>query len=114
MTYIDCLHSKYDNFFKAAIADGWANDSSGNVEAPSNWFAKMSQTPKEALELVLAFPDEFTEIDGNLGDKIQQLIGYFGCEINTQGFIWVYRFASQAELDEWYQAKEDEYSVWNG
>lgn len=111
--YVDCLSSEYDNFFKSATAGGWANESSGDVEAPTGWFAKMTVLPTEVASVIEAFQDEFNEIELREPDKITELTGFFGCEITNLGFIWVYRFASQSDLDEWYQAKVDEFDAWD-
>jgi hypothetical protein len=87
--YIDSItvggwRSKFDSAITEYIyndMDSWADQSSGDAESPTGWFAKA-------------------------GDK-RIIRG------DEQGFVWVERFADEAERDRVYDALDEHYGAWS-
>lgn len=113
MSHADALPDKYDNFFKTLVTGGWANESDGNVEAPSGYFAKVIIRDNEHAEVVQAFGEEYESISGNEDDKRFATTGFFGTLEDSNGFIWVTKFTDEADLDDWYAGLQEQFSTWD-
>lgn len=106
---------KFDSDIDAALYElslhGWANESSGNVEAPTGWFGRVSISREELPEIAEAFEEEFrregfTELAG--------LIGHFLVREDSVGFVYVDEFDGEDEAKEEYERLDREYSEWEG
>ncbi|QIN94564.1 hypothetical protein PP460_gp012 [Streptomyces phage Muntaha] len=98
--------SQRDELFYVMTLDGWANESSGNVECPTGFFARISNEPREVAEIRDAFPTE------TKGLSNADIVGHFLCQENEQGFWYVREFDNPRELLTTYQALEAEYAEW--
>ncbi|AVD99210.1 hypothetical protein SEA_BILLNYE_251 [Streptomyces phage BillNye] len=101
------FNSDRDALLYAMSLDGWANESSGNVECPTGFFARISNYGSEVAEIRDAFPTE-TE---SLGDA--DICGHFLLQENSQGFVSVYDYGSQLELTRAFRILEEVYSEWD-
>jgi hypothetical protein len=113
MTY---FATKYASAVSEAIgimaAGGWANESSGDVESPSGWFAVVHNPASEVGELAEAFSDDMARLNVTADD----ITGDFVVVEDSNGFVAVESFDSAwladrrfAELGEVYLAWETEY-----
>lgn len=89
--------------------EGWGNESSGDVEAPTGWFARISITAEELDEVVQAFEERLAEIglDGN-----SSLIGHWLLREDDQGFVEAEEFDSEGELQSAYAELDQAYGLW--
>jgi hypothetical protein len=65
--------SPRDEALHFMAAEGWANESGGNIDAPSGWFAFVSNSPEELAELADAFEEDLAV----LGVTPEQVLGHF-------------------------------------
>ncbi len=98
--------SDRDELLYVMTLEGWANESSGHVESPTGFFARISNEPRDIESIRDAFPEE----SGRVSDK--EIVGHFLCVENEQGFWYVESFESEAELIRAYRTLDDIYSEW--
>jgi len=103
------MRTALEALFDAMINDGWANESSGDVEAPTGHFACISNSEAELAEILAAFTD-VTDVYG-LPDTAD-IIGHFLVVTNNQGFIDIESFESADDLKSTYRELVDEYDSW--
>lgn len=89
--------------------DGWANESSGEVEATTGYFAKIVVEPAELPEVVDAFEEEIA--DAGMTDT-QELIGNWLLLENALGQIAVRAYEGREELDHDYRILSEAYGAW--
>ena len=89
----------------------WSCRSSGDVEAPTGFFAEISNKPNELAEIVDAFEEDI-EREG-LTDTAE-LIGEFLLREDSQGFVGVDEYDTEAMLKAAYDELERQYSEWEG
>lgn len=100
--------SARDELLHAMSLEGWANASSGDVECPTGFFARISNDSREIPEIRDAFPTE------SAGISNADIRGHFLCVENSQGFWYVTRYDNARALVQAYNALEAEYSEWLG
>jgi hypothetical protein len=111
--------SARDSILSYLTSVGWANDSSGSVEAPTGWFAKISNDPAD-----VHMPN--TEITSILGDWFEEnpevvdspelrkeLEGHFMVRENEQGSVSVISYDKKWELDKDFEVLSAEYNEWD-
>lgn len=98
--------SRRDEALYAMSMEGWANDSSGTAEAPTGWFCKITNTAAEMSEVRDAFSDFSDVADADL-------IGFFLCVENDQGFWNVTTLPSQQALNNAFNTLVEEYAKWD-
>lgn len=91
--------------------NGWANASSGNVEAPSGYFSRISNSEAELPEIYQAFESTIEEM-GTYGFTAEALLGHFLLITDSQGFVNVAQFESEAHLIHDYETLERMYDEW--
>lgn len=89
----------------------WANESDGNVEAITGWFARVSNSLEDIVSLVDAFGTEAFALDPNF--DFSELVGHFLIQENSQGFVYVTQYATEAELVTAYRDLETLFSQWD-
>lgn len=108
--------SKYgcarDEVLDAMAGDGWATESSGDVESPTGWFAWMVNTPAEIAEILDAFPDATDAVDAGLLDA-DELVGAWLIAHDSQGFVDVSRFSDEREVREVFAMLDADYCAWS-
>jgi hypothetical protein len=103
------MRTSIEALFDAMVNDGWANESSGNIESPTGHFARISNSLAELTEVLQAFEDVTDDYGVPAADDIT---GHFLVTTNEQGFIYVTRYASEAALIAAYRELETEYNAW--
>lgn len=110
--------SARDSILSYLTSVGWANDSDGSVEAPTGWFAKISNDPADVhvpnTEITSVLADWF-EQNPEVVDSPElrkELEGHFLVRENEQGFVYVEEFKWAANRDAAYNRLEREYSEW--
>lgn len=101
------FNSDRDELFYVMTLEGWANESSGNVECPTGYFARITNNPPDIEGIRDAFPNE----SENVSDA--DIIGHYLCQENSQGFWSVYSYDSEAELIRAYRVLDETYSEWD-
>jgi hypothetical protein len=79
-------------------------ESSGESEAPTGWFAAVSIPPGEALD---------KEHSSDL-DLTEPPVGHFLLIEDSQGFVYVEKYDTDAALGEAFARRDAEYSRWLG
>jgi hypothetical protein len=100
--------SARDELLYVMSLEGWANASSGNVECPTGFFARISNDAREIPEIRQAFPDE------SAGISNADIRGHFLCIEDSLGFWHVTRYETARALELAYSALEAEYIEWLG
>lgn len=107
------MSGKFDSARDEALyvmsVNGWANQSSGNVEAPTGYFSLICNSRAELPEILDAFETEFASIDGFAPDS---LIGNFIMEESEIGFVYVTEFPSEYLAGLHYTRQDETYAEW--
>jgi hypothetical protein len=111
--------SARDSILEYLCNNGWANESFGDVEAPTGYVYRISNTLEE-----VHIPN--TEVTSLLGDWFEEnpevtdspelraeLVGHFLVTENSQGFVNVTAFETEKDLLSVFQSLEDEYNEWD-
>lgn len=102
-----------ENVFQCIITGGWANESDGNVEAPTGAFARVSSTRDEVMGwpggMAQAFSDELSMYEVSP----EELIGDFLVREDSQGNVFVTAYDNPIQLTRDYIALQDEYAMWD-
>lgn len=106
---------KYGNHIDETLyvmsLEGWANESSGDVEAPTGWFARISINEQELPEVVLAFMEDIQ----NIGlDTPSALLGHWLLRENSIGFVDAEEYDTEDELKAAYDELDGRYGEWLG
>lgn len=90
---------------------GWANASSGDVQSPVGWFARISISIDELPEIVEAFEGHYS---GEGFQELKPLLGHFLLGEDCEGSVSVTQFETEAELVRAYEELDAAYSAWEG
>lgn len=97
----------------------WANDTFGNVEAPTGFVSKISnnweEVKPENTEMTSVLEDWF-EQQGDVEDTPEfreSLVGHFLITENSQGFVYVSEFETAEDRDRVYNDLETEFNEWD-
>ena len=90
--------------------EGWANESNGNVESITGFFARISNDETEIIEIIDGFAKEAFEIDPNF--DMSELLGFFLLEENEMGFVYVTEFNTERELIARYVELSELFEAW--
>mgnify|MGYP001791810815 CR=1 FL=1 len=113
MTYIGHKYSSArDEVLHAMSVQGWANRSDGNVEAPTGFFAIISNSPAELAEVVAAFDEEIEGTEDS-DFSTSELVGHFVLVEDSQGFVGVYDYSTELGARVFYDELEDTFSKWD-
>lgn len=100
------------------LAD-WANESTGNTEAPTGYFSRISN---EAADVQMentefsSIMDEWLEFNSEVTDSSElrsELVGHFIVQSMDSGFVYVYKYDTEKEMLAEYQRLEDEFCKWD-
>jgi len=108
------MHDSPRNQLLHAMArQDWANESNGNVEAPTGWFCRISNSSADISEIVATFLDEISDIDPSGTFNPMELKGHFLLVENDQGGIYVNEYSSESEVIRAFTAMTDQYAYWS-
>jgi hypothetical protein len=119
MTQLGKYSTDRDNILHYMATSDWANDSFGDVEAPTGYVWRISNTLEEVqlsnTELTSLIEEQVKAygIEDN-DDFRHSLVGHFLLVEGSQGFVDVYAYDSEAELLKEYDYREEVYSEWAG
>lgn len=101
------------------LAD-WANESTGNVEAPTGYFSRISN---EAADVQMengefnSIMAEWLEYNSEVTDSPElrsELVGHFIVQSMDSGFVYVYKYETEKEMLAAFQDLENEFFEWDG
>lgn len=100
--------SARDEMLWTMTFEGWANESGGTVESPVGYFARVSNSAEEIREIQDAFsdslPEDFTDWNS--------IIGHFLLREDSNGFVYVDKYPTEAALIERYRQLESNFAEW--
>jgi hypothetical protein len=101
------MKTALEALFQAMASTSWANEYSGDVEAPTGHFAKIVNSSSKDARAALA---EFSDVTSAYGALIpEDITGFFLVREDSQGFVYVDRYDSETKLDKAYRELETEY-----
>ena len=95
---------------QAMVTGGWANESDGNVEAPTGHFARVSNSEAELSEVVQAFDDVITAYGM---DDTSELVGHFLITEDSNVIVFVSNYDNTIALTRDFQSLQDSYAFWD-
>lgn len=103
------LAGKYDRLFKSIVSSGWANESDGNVESVTGYFA-LIEIPSNIGELqeMQHAVDESSLIEDEWPES-----GWYTCYENSDGLIFVFEWRNEAAARDWYSKQEELFGRWD-
>lgn len=107
-----------DNILHFMATSDWANDSFGNVEAPTGYVWKMSNDWEDVHVANTEFNSliESQMVSYDIEDTPEfrnSLAGHFLLKEDSNGFVFVFEFETEAERDRIYSDLETEFSEWD-
>jgi hypothetical protein len=116
MSKYDCAR---DEVLDVMVMEGWANQSDGNVEAPTGHFACVCNSETELDEVLLAFAEDIARVSdewGTMGNGAYRdgcLVGHYIVRTNNQGFVSVESFETLAECESAYAQLQNAFYEWD-
>jgi hypothetical protein len=119
MAQLGKYSSDKDNILHFMATSDWANDSFGNVEAPTGYVWRMTNTVED-VQL------SNTELTSLIGEQLQaysiedgqqfrsSLVGNFLIAEDSQGFVSVTEYPTAALLEQAYDSLQAIYEDWEG
>jgi hypothetical protein len=119
MTQLGKYSSDRDNILHYMATSDWANDSFGDVEAPTGYVWRMSNDLQDVqlanTELTSLIEDQLEAYDIEDGPQFRNsLVGHFLITENDQGAVSVQKFDTESELFALFVELRHEYSKWEG
>ncbi len=111
--------SARDDILHYLCTSDWANESSGNTEAPSGYFWRISNKWVDVSSDNGEFNSVLTEwwADNpevaDSWDLRNELVGHFIVQGVDSGMVYVYQYDNEAEMLEAYAALEEVYAAWD-
>lgn len=103
--------SKFDNSRDALLhvmsLEGWANESGGNVECATGYYARISNDRQDIESIRDAFPSESSDVSD------ADMVGHFLYQENSQGFVFVSEYPDSVSLIRDFRILEREFSEWD-
>lgn len=111
--------SARDDLLHYLCTSEWSNESSGNSEAPSGYFWRISnevadvhQKNGEFNSVVEDWFKDCPEVTDSQ-ELRDELVGHFIVQGVDSGMVYVYKYDSEAEMLEAYAALEETYAAWD-
>jgi hypothetical protein len=102
-----------DEFLYDMTLNGWANESSGDSESPTRWFALVIIERAELAEVWAALDDSRRAMV-SARESAGDLVGSFIVSTDSQGFVYVESFDTADLARAEYAARDAEYGEWIG
>jgi len=117
--------SARDSILHFLCAAEWSNDSFGDVEAPTGYVWRISNDPEDIFDVfkfgnpmeIDSVLDEWFTDNSEVTDSPAlraELVGHFLVTEDSQGFIGVTSYPSEALLMQAYESLEGIFSGWRG
>lgn len=94
---------------RVMMDDGWANASTGDVASPTGRFGRITNTPAELPEVVLAFEDDLQRLGL---ERAEELLGHFLVIDRGAGPADVVQYGSSRQLIRDYEQLKLAYALW--
>ena len=104
------MRSTLEQLFDRMVSDGWADEQSGDVVAPTGHFALVINRKREREQIHLMFREQVENLA--LLDPAQYL-GSFVVVTDNHGFIYVQKYKHPEQDRSAYRALEQEYARWD-
>lgn len=107
------LHEQYDRLFKSIVSGDWANESEGDVEAPTGFFSLILIEYNECEEVWNAFASYPDLSDCQM--KVLwsgMLAGYYLTTEDSNGIIRVYAYDEPDDARRAYEALVHQFGEW--
>jgi hypothetical protein len=111
--------SARDDILHFLCTSDWAEDSSGNTEAPSGYFWRISNTAEDVSvnngefnSIIEEWFKDCPEVTDS-GFLRAELVGHFIVQGVDSGMVYVYAYDNEAEMLEAYEALEETYAAWD-
>lgn len=111
--------SARDDILHFLCTSDWAEESSGNTEAPSGYFWRISNAPGDVNLHNTEFNsviEEWFKDNPEVTDSSDlrfELVGDFIVQGVDSGMVYVYKYDDKAEQREAYEALEQQYAAWD-
>lgn len=111
--------SARDDILHWMCMSDWANESSGNSEAPTGYFWRISNFDHDLAQPnneFHSFIDGWFEENPEVTDAPElraELVGHFIVQIVDSGFVYVAKFDTKRELLEAYAKLEADFEEWD-
>lgn len=121
MTQLGKYSTDRDNILHFMATCDWANDSFGDVEAPTGYVWRISNTRDDIFG---CFDQGNSELDSLIEDQLKaydiedtpefrsSLVGYFLVMEDSNGLVFVLQFPTEQDLLSVYSTLQDEYEAW--
>ena len=119
MPQLGKYHSDRDNILHFLCTSGWANTSTGDVEAPTGYFYQISNTPADVqlanTEITSVIEDQLAAYDIEDTEEFRSsLVGHYLIVENSQGFVGVTQYGDVDSLLRDYHTLAVAYDEWAG
>lgn len=111
--------SARDDILHYLCTSDWAEESSGNSEAPSGYFWRISNTPDDVSvnngefnSIIEEWFEQNKEVTDS-GFLRAELVGDFIVQGVDSGMVYVYRHDNKTEMLEVYSALEEVFAEWD-
>lgn len=98
----------------------WSNESFGNVEAPTGYVWRISNTWEDVKPINMEFNSVIedwvaldSDIDGVATEFRKSLVGHFLVVEDEQGFVSVHEYATETLLLQAFKSLEEIYAAWD-
>lgn len=105
----DKYSSERDRLLDAMVNSGWGNASSGDVEAPTGFFGRISNATDDLGELIEALEPAD---QAAARQHAKELVGHFMVYESIGGVVTVDVYPDEPTLVADYQRLDGEYSAW--
>lgn len=103
------MRTPLEALFDAMVTGGWMTESSGDTEAPTGHFAYASYSSAEIDELYGAFADTIAAYGR---PDPAEVIGHHIVTTDSQGFIHIESYPTEAAMKTAYAELQDKYDRW--
>lgn len=114
------FNSARDSILSYLCLADWANESTGNVEAPTGYFSRISNEAADVSMENTEFNSimaEWLEYNSEVTDSPElrsELVGHFIVQSMDSGFVYVGKYDTEKALLEEFQNMENAYFEWDG
>lgn len=104
------MKTALEELFGDMLTNGWATESTGDVEAPTGYFGRLHNATEELGEIRDAFSDTIDAYGDPVDDEI---VGDFIVIRDSQGFIHITRYNNASETIDVFNAISEQYYAWD-
>lgn len=119
MTQLGKYSNDRDNILHFMATSDWANESFGDVEAPTGYVWRISNTPEEVqvsnTELTSLIEEQLVSYDIEDGPEFRNsLVGHFLISEDSNGLVYVMPFPNESNLLNRFNELQELFDEWAG